>query len=157
VALPPIPDNYEAYLDVLRGIDDWYRGQAGSKSGPLEFLPQEITRPVLDGACPYCPNVRLDQVDNDDPTWAAIHGGITCYDRCPCCGHEFTLYPLDPDGLPSRTGRGLIEHRGHDRCGHVRAFLLPRGLALTGGYVSPPRSAWEHLRRGKQPPPGLRA
>jgi hypothetical protein len=50
----------------------------------------------------------------------------------------------------------LTERAGADRCGHVKAFLLPRGMALTGGYLLPPRRAWELLRRGIDPPAGLR-
>jgi hypothetical protein len=72
----------------------------------------------------------------------------------PCCGSRFSTYEIDPTvGVgPLR----LTERARADRCGHVEAFLQPPGMALTGGYLSPPRRAWELLRRGIDPPAGLR-
>jgi hypothetical protein len=144
VALPPIPDTYEAFMALVERIDHWYRGQAVSSSGPLDQVPGEIARPVLEGACPYCPDVRLELGEND----GLLIRGPRC-DRCPCCGHRWELYETEGGG------RGFSQILGHDRCGHVRAFLLPRGMAFTGGYYAPPRAAWEHLRRGQPPPPKL--
>jgi hypothetical protein len=145
VALPPIPDTYEAYLEVVERIDDWYRGQAGSSSGPLERVPTAISRPALEGACPYCPDVGLELVENTE----GVLMRQPRYDRCPCCGYRFELYETEGGG------RGFSQGLGHDRCGHVRAFLRPRGMAFTGGYFAPPRAAWEYLRRGEDPPPRL--
>jgi hypothetical protein len=146
VALPPIPDTYEEFMEVVERIPKWFRGQAGSSSGPLDHVPREVARPVLEGACPYCPDVRLDAAANDASTLLIR---APRYDHCSCCGHSFELYPTEP------AGRGFSQVIGHDRCGHVRAFLLARGMAFTGGYYDPPRAAWEYLRHGEEPPPRL--
>ena len=148
-----IPDSYETYLELVGTIDTWYRARTGMKSGPITAkrhgVPEEIALPVLEaGTCPYCPGSTLVALD--------VHqlGSASDEKACPCCGSRFSTYEIVP--AVGVGPLGLTEHIGADRCGHVEAFLLPRGMALTGGYLSPPRRAWELLRRGIDPPAGLR-
>lgn len=148
-----IPDSYETYLELVRTIDTWYRARTGMKSGPITAnrrgVPEEIALPVLEaGTCPYRPGSTLAAPGVDRLDLASDEKA------CPCCGSRFSTYEID---LAVGVGPlGLTERVGADRCGHVEAFLLPRGMALTGGYLSPPRRAWQLLRRGIDPPAGLR-